>query len=57
MFLETSPKTGQNINLIFEKSIKQIAINIDNNVFDLDNDSCGTRVGVNKETFILGEVN
>ena len=57
MFLETSAKTGHNINQIFEKSVKQIAKNISNNVYDLDNDSCGIRVGLNKETFILGEGN
>ena len=57
MFLETSAKTGHNINQIFEKSVKQIAKNINNNVYDLSNDSCGIRVGVNRETFILGEGN
>ena len=55
LFLEASAKTGENINDIFEMSVKKIAKNIKDNVYDLDNDSCGIRIGVNKETFILGD--
>ena len=54
MFLEASAKTGFNINEIFEKSVRQIGKNIKNKVYDLDNDSCGIRIGVSKENFILG---
>ena len=57
MFIETSAKTGFNINEIFEKSVKQIAKNINNDVYDLENDSCGIRVGINKDTFVLGDDN
>ena len=55
LFLEASAKTGHNINAIFERSVKQIAKNISNNVYDLDNDSCGIRIGINKDTFVLGD--
>ena len=55
LFLEASAKTGHNINAIFERSVKQIAKNIANNVYDLDNDSCGIRIGINKDTFVLGD--
>ena len=54
MFLEASAKTGNNINEIFERSVKQIAKNIKNNIYDLDNDSCGIRIGVNSNNIILG---
>ena len=54
-FLEASAKTGQNINEIFEASVKRIAKNISNNVYDLNNDSCGIRIGISKDTFVLGE--
>ncbi len=55
LFLEASAKTGENINEIFETSVKQISNNIRNKVYDLDNDSCGIRIGINKETFVLGD--
>ena len=56
LFLETSAKTGNNIGDIFEKSLNQIAKNIKNNVYNLENDSCGIRVGINnKDTFVLGD--
>jgi len=57
IFFEVSAKTGENIKDIFEKSVKQISKNIDNNVYDLENDSCGIRVGLNRETFVLGDNN
>ena len=50
LFLETSAKTGNNIGDIFEKSLNQIAKNIKNNVYNLENDSCGIRVGI---TYII----
>ena len=55
IFLETSAKTGDNINKIFEKSVKQISKNISENVYDLGNDKCGIRIGVKQDAFILGE--
>ena len=54
-FLEASAKTGHNINQIFETSVKTIDKNIRNNVYDLNNESCGIRIGINKDTFVLGE--
>ena len=48
IFLETSAKTGKNINDIFELSVKNIDENIKNNVYDLNNDSCGIREGLAK---------
>ena len=53
MFLEVSAKTGNNVNEIFEESVKKIANNISKNVYDLGNDSCGIRVGVKKDSFVL----
>jgi small GTP-binding protein len=55
LFFEASAKTGENINEIFTKSVSQIAKNIKNNVYDLESDSCGIRVGLNRESFVLGE--
>ena len=57
MFLEVSAKTGNNVNEIFEESVKKIANNISKNVYDLGNDSCGIRVGASQDTFLLGENN
>ena len=55
IFLETSAKTGNNINDIFEKSIKQIDKNIMDNKYDLTNENCGIRKGIenNRESFVL----
>ena len=53
IFLETSAKTGENISEIFEQSVKQIDKNISDNKYDLENDSCGIRVGVKKDSFVL----
>ena len=57
LFFEASAKTGENIIEIFEKSVKQIAKNIENNVYDLESDSCGIRVGLNRDTIVLGDNN
>ena len=54
IFLETSAKTGNNISDIFEKSIKQIDKNIMDNKYDLSNENCGIRKGMEKrESFLL----
>ena len=55
IFLESSAKTGDNINEIFEESVKQIYKNILGNIYDLGNDNCGIRIGAKKDAFILGE--
>ena len=53
IFLETSAKNGSNINDIFEKSVKQIDRNIQENKYDLDNENCGIRKGLQTKTFVL----
>ena len=53
IFLETSAKTGNNIDKIFEKSVKKIDQNIIDNKYDLDNENCGIRKGLKTESFVL----
>ena len=45
LFFETSAKTGQNVNEVFQKSAEAIAKKIENNYYDLDDDSCGIKKG------------
>ena len=52
IFLETSAKTGNNINDIFEKSVQQIDKNILENKYDLTNENCGIRRG-KTDSFVL----
>jgi len=54
-FLETSAKEDNNINELFELSVKQIDKNIRENKYDLENDNCGIKVGLNKDAFVLGK--
>ena len=53
IFLETSAKTGNNIDNIFERSVKQIDQNILDNKYDLDNENCEIRKGLRTESFVL----
>ena len=53
IFLETSAKTGDNIKEIFNKSVKKIDQNILDNKYDLENESCGIRVGEKRNSFAL----
>ena len=53
IFLETSAKTGNNIDKIFEKIVKKIDQNIIDNKYDLDNENCGIRKGLKTESFVL----
>ena len=53
IFLETSAKTGNNIDKIFEKSVKKIDQYIIDNKYDLDNENCGIRKGLKTESFVL----
>jgi Ras-related protein Rab-2A len=46
IFFETSAKTGLNITKIFEKTTQIISKNINENYYDLENDSCGIKVGM-----------
>ena len=57
LFFESSAKTGDNINEIFTKSVTQISKNIINNVYNLENESCGIRVGLNRDSFVLEKEN
>ena len=47
-FYETSAKTGENVDNIFINSADVIAKKIDENYYDLENDSCGIKQGVNR---------
>ena len=53
IFLETSAKTGENVNDIFDLSVKQIDKNIMENKYDLNNENCGIRKGLKTESFVL----
>ena len=44
-FYETSAKTGENVNDIFNDSVEEIAKKIDQNYYDLENDTCGIKQG------------
>ena len=43
MFFETSAKNGDNINTIFKESVEYIKNNIENGIYDLNDDSCGVK--------------
>ena len=49
LFLETSAKTGQNINEIFNESCKQIDKRIRSGFYNLNRDTCGIKIGVNDQ--------
>ena len=53
IFLETSAKNGNNISDIFEKSVKYIDKNIQENKYDLDNENCGIRKGIKADSFVI----
>ena len=42
-FYETSAKTGENVNDIFNDSVDEIAKKMDQNYYDLENDTCGIK--------------
>ena len=48
-FYETSAKTGDNVEAIFFNSADEIAKKIDENYYDLDNDTCGIKRGMNRQ--------
>ena len=44
-FYETSTKNGENVDKIFEDSAKEIAKKIEQNCYDLTDETCGISVG------------
>ena len=48
LFYETSAKEGTNVEEIFNDSADKIAKNIEQNYYDLENENCGIKQGVNK---------
>ena len=46
MFFETSAKTGENVDRIFEESASEICKKIDENYYDLDSDVSGIKRGM-----------
>ena len=44
-FYETSAKTGENVNDIFNDSVDEIAKKMDQNYYYLENDTCGIKQG------------
>ena len=47
MFFETSAKTGENVDKIFEDSAKEIYNKINEGYYDLESDVCGIKRGFN----------
>lgn len=48
--METSAKTGQNIEEVFFHSACEIEKKINNGLYDITNESCGIKVGINEKT-------
>jgi small GTP-binding protein len=48
-FYETSAKTGDNVEAIFQDSADEIAKKIDQGFYDLENDTCGIKQGINRQ--------
>ena len=45
LFFETSAKTGKGVDELFKKSAAKIKDNIENNYYDLTNETCGVKIG------------
>ena len=48
-FYESSAKTGENIEEIFYNSANEIAKRINQGYYDLDNEACGIKQGINRQ--------
>ena len=48
LFFETSAKDGINVEELFVNSAKEISKKIEQGYYDLENDSCGIKKGVNR---------
>ena len=48
LFFETSAKDGTNVEKIFVEAADNIAKNIDKNYYDLDDENCGIKQGINR---------
>ena len=48
-FYETSAKTGKNVEEIFFNTAQEISKKIEQNYYDLENEACGIKAGINKE--------
>ena len=48
-FYESSAKTGKNVEEIFLNSANEIDKRINQNYYDLDNEACGIKSGINRE--------
>ena len=48
LFFETSAKDGINVDEIFSKTAQEIAKKIEQGVYDLENDTCGIKKGLNR---------
>ena len=50
LFFETSAKSGENVEDVFVKSADEIARKIDQGYYDLENDACGIKQGINRQS-------
>ena len=54
IFMETSAKTGENVNEIFKKSAQEIAKKIESNFYNLNSENCGIVKGDNEDNEMFG---
>ena len=56
-FYETSAKNGKNVEEVFFNSADEIARKIDENFYDLENEACGIRTGINNKKNDIHQIN